>query len=152
MVRRVSNTTSWQTNTHARIYSCAGKHSPSSYTHTHTHTVLNVLCTTARLHVYIHRKERKKSTTTKRNSIENIVQHRSMYINPFILWILYSDWFLYIYIQLCMSRRCACYPCEHERKTNRAEVQRKQFECSSHSMHTIVSASSMDSTRSYDRI
>lgn len=34
---------------------------------------------------------------------------------------------------------CACYPCEHQRKTNRTKAQRKQFECSSRTMHTNVS-------------
>lgn len=43
------------------------------------------------------------------------------------------------FILYTRSRRCACYPCEHKRKTNRAEVKRKQFEYSSHPMHTIVS-------------
>lgn len=94
-------------------YTGAGKHILSS----HTHTTLNVLCTTVRLHVCIHRKK-------KAQPLNNCIENR-----PILDLYSYSDM-----TQQC----CACYPCEHERKTNRTQAQRNQFECSSHSMNTTL--------------
>lgn len=137
--------------TFATIHSCAGKQPLppppllllpsllSSLSSSYTHTVSNGPSTCM---YSIHR----KSTATTRNSIENSVQHR-LYCIPtphcaLNIQSIHMDIYMDLAIRFILytrSRRCACYPCEHKRKTNRAEVKRKQFEYSSHSMHTIVS-------------